>query len=59
MVSLALVHPGRILEEGSRESLEISKNRLAVAIGVPQRRIDEIVSPKRRITADTTMRLSR
>ena len=38
---------------------EITQNRLAVAIGVPPRRINEIVHGKRRITADTALRLGR
>ena len=41
------------------EPLEVSQNRLAVAIGVPPRRINEIVHGKRRITADTALRLAR
>ncbi len=59
VVSLALVHPGEILGKDFLEPLEISQNRLAVAIGVPPRRINEIVHGKRRITADTALRLSR
>ncbi len=39
--------------------MEISQNRLAEAIGVPPRRINEIVHGKRRITADTALRLAR
>jgi len=38
---------------------DITQNRLAVAIGVPPRRINEIVHGKRSITADTALRLSR
>lgn len=38
---------------------EITQNKLAVAIGVPPRRINEIVHGKRRITADTALRLAR
>lgn len=41
------------------EPLEVSHNRLAVAIGVPPRRINEIVHGKRRITADTALRMAR
>lgn len=37
----------------------ISQNKLAVDIGVPPRRINEIVREKRRITADTALRLGR
>ena len=41
------------------EGLGITQRKLAVAIGVPPRRINEIVHGKRGITADTAMRLSR
>ena len=41
------------------KGFEITQNRLAVAIGVPPRRINEIVHGKRRITADTALRLAR
>ena len=39
--------------------LGVTQHRLAVAIGVPPRRINEIVHGKRRITADTALRLAR
>ncbi|MBX3143744.1 MAG: HigA family addiction module antidote protein [Trueperaceae bacterium] len=53
------VHPGEILLEEFIEPLGITQHRLAVAIGVPPRRINEIVHGKRRITADTALRLGR
>ncbi|AQX14857.1 addiction module antidote protein, HigA family [Tessaracoccus lapidicaptus] len=53
------IHPGEILMDEFLEPLQISQNRLAVAIGVPPRRINEIVHGKRRITADTALRLAR
>ena len=53
------IHPGEILMEEFLEPLQISQNRLAVAISVPPRRINEIVHGKRRITADTALRLGR
>ncbi len=59
MAATAPVHPGEILAEEFLTPLAISQNRLAVAIGVPPRRINEIVHGKRRITADTALRLSR
>ena len=59
MAAIAPIHPGEILMEEFLEPLEVSQNRLAVAIGVPPRRINEIVHGKRRITADTALRLSR
>lgn len=53
------IHPGEILMEEFLVPLQVSQNRLAVAIGVPPRRINEIVHGKRRITADTALRLAR
>lgn len=41
------------------QPLDITQHRLAVAIGVPPRRINEIVHGKRRITTDTALRLAR
>ncbi|MBS3965912.1 MAG: HigA family addiction module antidote protein [Truepera sp.] len=56
---LAPVHPGEVLLEEFLKPLEISQNRLALSIGVPARRINEIVLGKRAITADTALRLAR
>jgi addiction module HigA family antidote len=53
------VHPGEVLMEDFIKGFEITQNRLAVAIGVPPRRINEIVHGKRSITADTALRLSK
>ncbi len=53
------MHPGEILAEEFLEPLGISQYRLAMAIGVPPRRINEIVHGKRRISADTALRLAR
>lgn len=53
------VHPGEVLMEEYLRPLDIAQHRLAVAIGVPPRRINEIVHGKRRITADTALRLAR
>ena len=53
------VHPGEILLEEFLKPMGISQNRLALAIGVPPRRINEIVLEKRGITADTALRLAR
>ena len=56
---MAPVHPGAMLMEDFLEPLGISQYRLAQAIGVPARRINEIVHGTRRISADTALRLSR
>ena len=59
MKKLPNVHPGEVLFEEFLVPLEISQNRLARDLGVPPRRINEIVHGKRAITADTALRLSR
>ena len=55
----APIHPGEILTEEFLTPLGITQHKLAVAIGVPPRRINEIVHGTRRITADTALRLAR
>ena len=55
---LSPVHPGEVLFEEFLKPLDISQNHLALKIGVPARRINEIVLGKRRITADAALRLS-
>jgi len=52
------VHPGEILLEEFLNPMNLSQNRLALDIRVPARRINEIVHGKRRITADTALRLA-
>jgi addiction module HigA family antidote len=56
---LASVHPGEVLLRDFMEPLEVTQHKLAVTIGVPPRRINEIVHHKRSITADTALRLAR
>jgi antitoxin HigA-1 len=51
--------PGEILLEDFLKPSGLSQNALARAIGVPPRRINEIVLGKRTITADTDLRLAR
>nr|HPQ40764.1 HigA family addiction module antitoxin [bacterium] len=53
------LHPGEVLRKEFLEPLGFSQNKLAMAIGVPARRINEIVLGKRRITANTALRLAR
>jgi addiction module HigA family antidote len=52
-------HPGEILFEEFLKPMELSQNGLARSIGVPPRRINEIVLGKRAVTADTDLRLAR
>lgn len=53
------VHPGEVLQEEFLKPMGLSQNRLALDIGVPARRINEIVLGKRGVTADTALRLAR
>ena len=53
------VHPGEVLLEKFLKPMDLSQNRVAIEIGVHARRINEIVLGKRRITADTALRLAR
>ena len=53
------VHPGEVLSEEFLKPMNLSQNRLALSIGVPARRINEIVLGKRSISADTALRLAR
>ena len=53
------VHPGEILEEEFLKPLGLSRNALAIALGVPSQRINEIANCRRAVTADTAMRLGR
>lgn len=53
------VHPGEVLFEEFLKPMDLSQNRLALAIGVPPRRVNEIVLGKRSLTADTALRLGR
>jgi antitoxin HigA-1 len=59
MKRLELVTPGEILLEEWLKPMGVSQYRLALEIGVPPRRINEIVHGKRAITADTALRLAR
>jgi addiction module HigA family antidote len=52
-------HPGEILAEDFLKPMGLSQSRLAREIGVPPRRINEIVLAKRAVTADTDLRLAR
>jgi antitoxin HigA-1 len=56
---LSPIHPGEVLLEEFLKPMGLSQNKLALNIGVPARRINEIVLEKRKITADTALRLAR
>src|SRR3989344_3228915 len=53
------IHPGEVLLDEFLKPMGISQNALARAIGVPPRRINEIVLGKRAVSADTALRLAR
>ena len=53
------IHPGEILFKEFLAPMEISQNKIARDIGVPPRRINEIVHGKRAVTADTAVRLAK
>ncbi len=53
------VHPGEVLWEEYLQEWGVSQRNLALAIGVAPQRISEIVHGKRRVTADTALRLAR
>jgi addiction module HigA family antidote len=53
------IHPGEILLEEFLKPMGVSQYQLSKTIGVPARRINEIVHRKRSITPDTGLRLSR
>ena len=59
MAKLKNVHPGEVLLEEFLVPMKLSQNALARAIGVPPRRINEIVLCKRSITADTALRFAK
>ena len=53
------IHPGEVLLEEFLKPMNLSQNRLALDIGVPARRINEIVLGKRSVSVDTALRLAR
>ena len=59
MEKLANVHPGEILKHEFLKPLEITAYRLSKDLKIPQTRISEIMKGRRRITADTALRLSK
>jgi len=59
MEKLKNIHPGEILLEEFLKPMGITAYRLAKEIKIPQTRISQIIHGKRRITADTALRLSK
>ena len=59
MEKLANIHPGEVLNLEFLEPLEISAYRLSKDLKIPQTRISEIIKGRRRVTADTALRLGK
>ena len=59
MKKLPNIHPGEVLMEEFLIPMKISSYKLAKEIGIPQTRVSEITKGRRRITADTALRLSK
>ncbi|MCP4121286.1 MAG: HigA family addiction module antidote protein [Bacteroidetes bacterium] len=59
MIKLKNIHPGEILSEEFLKPLSISAYRLSMDLMIPQTRISQIIKGKRRITADTALRLAK
>ena len=59
MKQLKNIHPGEVLQDEFLVPLGISAYRLSKEIGIPQTRISQIMKGRRRITADTALRLSK
>jgi len=59
MIKLRNTHPGEVLLEEFLAPMKISAYRLSKDTFIPQTRISEIIKGRRRITADTALRLSK
>lgn len=59
MAQLRNIHPGEVLAEEFLKPMGISAYRLAKDTGIPQTRLSQVVRAKRRVTADTALRLSK
>jgi len=57
--TLEPIHPGEVLVEEFLKPMGLSQNRLAMAVGVPARRINEIALRKRALTTNTALWLAR
>lgn len=59
MAKLQNIHPGEVLNEEFLKPLGITAYKLSKEVGIPQTRTSQIIKGKRRITADTALRLSK
>lgn len=59
MEKLPNIHPGEVLKEEFLDPMGISAYRLAKDTGIPQTRVADIIHGRRRVTADTALRLGK
>jgi addiction module HigA family antidote len=59
MDRLKNIHPGEVLKEEFLDPMGISAYRLAKDAGIPQTRVSEIIHGRRRVSADTALRLAK
>lgn len=59
MTKIKPIHPGEVLREEFLVPMNLTAHKLAVSIGVPASRVDQIVKERRSISADTALRLAR
>jgi addiction module HigA family antidote len=59
MTKIPNIHPGEVLLEEFLKPMGISAYRLSKDVGIPQTRTSQIIKGKRRITADTALRLAK
>ena len=59
MKRLNNIHPGEVLLEEFLKPLGISAYRLSKDLNIPQTRVSQIIKGKRKVTADTALRLSK
>lgn len=59
MARIENIHPGEILIEEFLKPLKISAYRLSKEINIPQTRLSEIIHGRRRVTADSALRLAK
>ncbi|MBA4310843.1 MAG: addiction module antidote protein, HigA family [Chlorobiaceae bacterium] len=59
MKKLKNIHPGEVLKEEFLKPFSISQYQLAKDLGIPQTRVSQIINCKRRITADSALRISK
>jgi addiction module HigA family antidote len=59
MARLNNIHPGEVLKEEFLDPMGISAYRLAKDAGIPQTRVSEIIHGRRRVSADTALRLAK